>query len=99
MTILLADAAGKRMRPLQRAVGGVALARIEGAFLAIDGDEDDEVVELIAVEVILLEEVTVAVHDGHSLGVKARGAGEREKEHGEVFWRAALEREDIRCWT
>src|ERR1700679_3817858 len=85
------------MRPLQRAIGGVALPGVKGAFLATDGDEDDEVVELIAVEVVLLEEVTVAVHDGHGLGVKARGACEREKEHGELLGRAALEREDIRC--
>jgi hypothetical protein len=57
VAILLAEAAGKCVRPLQRAIGGVALARIEGAFLTIDSDEDNEVVELIAVEVVLLKEI------------------------------------------
>ncbi len=31
------------------AVGHVALARIEGALLAIDGDKNDKVVKLVAV--------------------------------------------------
>ena len=75
--------AGKCVRPLQRAIGGVTLAGIEGAFLAINGDEDNEIVELIAVEVVLLKEIAVTVDDSHGLGVKACGAGEREKEHSE----------------
>ena len=84
MAVLLAETAGESVLPMKGAVGGVALAGIEGALLAIDGDEDDEVVELIAVEVVLLEEVAIAIDDGHGFCVKAGGAGEREKEHGEI---------------
>jgi hypothetical protein len=97
VAVLLPEAAGKCVRPLQRAIGGVALTGVENAFLSINSDEDNEVVELVAVEIVLLKEIAATVDDSHGLGVKARGSGEREKEHGEFVWRAALKREDIRC--
>src|SRR5262249_48427974 len=84
VAVLLADTAGDGMFPVQGAVSGVALAGIESALLAINGDENDEVVELVAVQVVLLEDVVVAVDHGHGFGMEAGGAGEREKEHGEI---------------
>lgn len=79
----------------QGAIGRVTLARIEGALLAIDGDENDEIVELTAVEIARLEEVPVAIDDSHPLRVESGGAGQREKEHGKFVWGAALEGQDI----